>query len=162
MKRSIGMLVLAGAVAWSTGWAHDHPEPSRNVHKKISPVQHAFGREGDPAKATRTIRIGMSDAARFSREAIRVKRGTTVRFVMHNAGQVGHDVVLGTMDDLKRDAALMKKAPVREHDEPYMAHIAPGRTEVLVWHFNKPGGFYYGCLVPNHFDAGMIGTIVVR
>jgi uncharacterized cupredoxin-like copper-binding protein len=49
-----------------------------------------------------------------------------------------------------------------EHDEPHMAHVAPGKTERIVWHFNKPGEFYYGCLIPGHFEAGMIGKIVVR
>ena len=32
----------------------------------------------------------------------------------------------------------------------------------MVWQFTKPGEFYYGCLVPGHFEAGMIGRIVVR
>jgi len=49
-----------------------------------------------------------------------------------------------------------------EHDEPYMAHVAPGKTERIVWRFTKPGEFHYGCLVPGHFEAGMVGKIVVR
>jgi uncharacterized cupredoxin-like copper-binding protein len=49
-----------------------------------------------------------------------------------------------------------------EHDEPYMAHVAPGKTQRIVWHFTQTGEFYYGCLIPGHFEAGMIGRIVVR
>ncbi len=26
----------------------------------------------------------------------------------------------------------------------------------------KPGEFHYGCLIPGHFEAGMVGKIVVR
>ena len=30
------------------------------------------------------------------------------------------------------------------------------------WRFTKPGTFYYGCLIPGHFEAGMIGKVVVE
>ena len=49
----------------------------------------------------------------------------------------------------------MRKHPGMEHDEPYMAHVHPGKTETIIWQFTKPGAFYYGCLVPGHFEAGM-------
>ena len=42
------------------------------------------------------------------------------------------------------------------------AHGAPGASGRVVWQFTKPGEFHYACLVPCHFEAGMIGTIVVR
>ncbi len=90
-----------------------------------------------------------------------VKQGDTVRFVARNKGKVLHEMVLGTMDELKEHAELMRKHPGMEHDEPYMAHVAPGKTERIVWQFTKAGEFYYGCLVPGHFEAGMIGKIVV-
>jgi uncharacterized cupredoxin-like copper-binding protein len=48
-----------------------------------------------------------------------------------------------------------------EHDEPYMSHVAPGKTETMIWQFTKAGEFYFGCLVPGHFEAGMIGGIRV-
>lgn len=63
--------------------------------------------------------------------------------------------------NLKEHAELMLEHPGMEHDEPYMAHVGPGKTERMVWQFTKPGEFYYGCLVPGHFEAGMIGKIVV-
>jgi uncharacterized cupredoxin-like copper-binding protein len=48
------------------------------------------------------------------------------------------------------------------HDGANVAHVAPGATGRIVWQFTRAGEFYYGCLIPGHFDAGMIGTIVVR
>ena len=30
------------------------------------------------------------------------------------------------------------------------------------WEFTKAGEFYYGCLMPGHFEAGMIGKVIVR
>jgi uncharacterized cupredoxin-like copper-binding protein len=56
----------------------------------------------------------------------------------------------------------MRKHPEMEHDEPYMAHVAPGKTERIVWQFTKPGEYYYGCLIPGHFEAGMVGKVIVK
>ena len=72
-----------------------------------------------------------------------------------------HEMVLGTMDELKKHAELMKKHPGMEHDEPYMAHVAPGKKGEIVWQFTKAGEFFYGCLIPGHFEAGMIGKVTV-
>jgi uncharacterized cupredoxin-like copper-binding protein len=72
-----------------------------------------------------------------------------------------HEMVLGTMEELKKHAELMRKHPGMEHDEPYMAHVAPGKTETITWQFTKAGEFHYGCLIPGHFEAGMIGKIRV-
>jgi uncharacterized cupredoxin-like copper-binding protein len=121
-----------------------------------------FGREGDPRKATRVIRIEMSDAMRYFPNQVSVKKGQTVRFNVRNAGDLPHEMVLGTMDDLKKYAEMMKKHGAMAHDDPNVAHVEPGQTGRIVWQFTRTGEFYFGCLVPGHFEAGMIGTIVVR
>lgn len=125
-------------------------------------VDTAFGREGDPAKATRTIRVDMSDSMRFSPARITVRRGETVKLVASNRGQVLHELVLGTADELKKHAEMMKKFPGMEHDEPHMAHVKPGRRGEIVWQFTRPGEFEFACLVPGHFEAGMVGKVTVR
>ena len=73
-----------------------------------------------------------------------------------------HEFVLGSMKDLKEHAAVMKKHPGMEHDEPYMAHVAPGKTQSIIWQFTKLGEFNFGCLIPGHFEAGMIGKVTVK
>ena len=35
------------------------------------------------------------------------------------------------------------------------------RSSELLWKFTKTGEFYFACLVPGHFEAGMHGKIVV-
>jgi len=72
-----------------------------------------------------------------------------------------HEFVLGTLPELREHAELMKKFPNMEHDEPYMAHVPPGKTETIVWQFSKDGEFHFGCLLPGHFEAGMVGKINV-
>ena len=122
----------------------------------------AFGKAADPKKAKRTVSIDMADTMRFTPSQLTVKRGETVRFVAKNSGKLMHEMVLGTRKDLEEHAALMRKHPEMEHDEPNMLHVAPGKTGTMGWQFTKAGEFYYGCLVPGHFEAGMIGKIVVQ
>jgi len=143
--------------AFAHGNAH---QPSRGAID-ISDESHAFGRQGDPKQATRTVKIAMRDTMRFSPAEITIRQGETVRFVVINDGKTMHEMVLGTMAQLKQHGALMKQFPGMEHDAPYMAHVAPGTGQEMVWQFTEPGEFHFGCLIPGHFEAGMIGKITV-
>jgi len=121
-----------------------------------------FGRTGDPQKAKRTIRVNMGDDMRFSPAELHVRRNDTVRFVVKNSGKQMHEMVLGTMADLKAHADAMRDNAGMEHDDAWMVHVAPGKTGELGWQFTKPGTFYYGCLIPGHFEAGMVGKVIVK
>lgn len=126
-----------------------------------SAEEHAFGREGNPKHVTRTIAIDMNDTMRFTPSAIKVRQGDTIKFIVKNKGKALHEMVLGTIDELKAHDELMKKNPEMEHDEPYMAHVKPGGQEKMVWQFTNAGEFNFGCLEPGHFEAGMVGKIIV-
>jgi uncharacterized cupredoxin-like copper-binding protein len=121
----------------------------------------AFGRAADPRKAKRTVRVEMSDAMRFQPAEIRVKRGEVIRFVPVNRGKVMHEMVIGTLEELKSHAEMMREHPHMEHDEPHMARVAPGKSGEIGWQFTRAGEFYYACLIPGHFEAGMIGKVTV-
>jgi uncharacterized cupredoxin-like copper-binding protein len=121
----------------------------------------AFGRKGDPKKVSRTIELDMSDAMRFTPAELVVKQGETVRFRLKNSGSVMHEMVLGTMQELKEHAEMMKQHPGMHHAEPSMVHVGPGKTGALVWQFTNAGEFHYACLFPGHFEAGMVGSIKV-
>lgn len=122
----------------------------------------AYGREGDPAKVVRTVRVDMHDRMRFTPADLVVRRGDTVRFVVHNGGRVLHEMVLGTVDELRAHAELMRRFPDMEHDEPNMVHVKPGARGSIVWQFDQPGVFQFACLIPGHFEAGMVGKLTVR
>ena len=157
-------LAAALAISAATAWAHgdkEHTAPPRPFD--ASKVQDtAFGREGDPKKVTRTVRIDMSDAMRFQPARLVVKRGETVKLVAANKGQVLHELVLGTREELRRHAELMRKFPEMEHEEPHMAHVKPGKTGEIVWQFTQAGEFEFACLIPGHFEAGMVGKVTVK
>ncbi len=155
----IGLLLgTASQVTLAHGDA-EHSKPKAN--EPISTEEHSFGRQGDPKNASRTIEVDMSDRMRFTPGEITVKQGETIKFVVANKGQVMHEMVIGTMDELKKHGELMRKFPEMEHDEPYMSHVGPSKKGELVWQFNKAGEFYYACLIPGHFEAGMVGKIKV-
>ena len=159
MKRTL--IALSLATVASIAFAHDKPHATANVDYSKA-EETPFGRAADPKRAKRTIRVEMTDQMRFIPARITVAQGEIVRFVPVNKGQVMHEMVLGTMDELKKHAEMMKKHPGMEHDEPHMAHVAPGKTGVMGWQFTKAGEFFYGCLIPGHFDAGMIGKVTVK
>jgi uncharacterized cupredoxin-like copper-binding protein len=141
--------------------AHGEGVPAKEEVRSAPAEEYAFGREGDSKKATRIVRVDMADTMRFTPSSLTIKRGETVKFVVRNNGKVKHEMVIGTMDELKTHAEMMKKHPGMEHDEPYVAHVAPGRTKTIAWQFTKVGEFQFGCLMPGHFEAGMIGQIRV-
>ena len=121
----------------------------------------ALGKPGDPGKVTRDIVVEMNDTMRFKPASIKVKRGETIRFVVRNAGKVKHEMVLGTIRELKEHAEVMRKFPEMEHADPNQVTVDPGKTGELVWQFTKAGTFDSACLVPGHFEAGMVGKIIV-
>ena len=162
MKVRIAVLAAALAAFASPAFAHGEAKHDKQAARPLSVIETAFGREGDPKKVTRTINVDMSDRMRFTPAELAIRRGETIRFRVKNSGQVMHEMVLGTMQELKQHAEMMKKHPGMEHDEPFMAHVAPGKTEVMVWQFTKAGEFHYGCLVPGHFEAGMVGKVIVK
>jgi uncharacterized cupredoxin-like copper-binding protein len=149
------------ALGYGSAYAHgDAPHAAPKIdYSKAEDTP--FGRAADPKKAKRIIRVDMSDDMRFKPAELTVKQGEVVRFVAANKGKVLHEMVLGTMDDLKKHAEMMRKHPGMEHDEPHIAHVSPGKTGEMGWQFTKAGEFYYGCLIPGHFEAGMIGKVTV-
>jgi len=127
------------------------------------PGEHAlaFGQPGDAQQVTRTVEITMSDALRFTPSSVSVQRNETIRFVLKNVGQLKHEMVLGTIDELKKHAALMIRFPDMQHSDPNQASVAPGETGELVWRFTRAGTVDFACLQPGHYDAGMKGQVVV-
>jgi uncharacterized cupredoxin-like copper-binding protein len=156
MIRPLALLAFAAVLPAAAHEASGQPPIDYSQAQEM-----AFGKAANPKAATRTVAIEMADTMRFTPAQLTVKRGETVRFVVKNRGKVTHEMVLGTMADLKEHAEQMKKHPGMEHDEPHMVHVAPGRSAEMGWRFTRAGDFFYGCLVAGHFDAGMIGRVKV-
>jgi uncharacterized cupredoxin-like copper-binding protein len=121
----------------------------------------AIGVPGEAAKVTRTVEVDMTDNMRFNPPSINVRQGETVRFKVKNSGQLKHEFVLGTEQDLKEHYQAMLKNPEMEHEEPNMITLAGGKSGEVIWHFTKAGKVDFACLQPGHYDAGMKGAVTV-
>jgi uncharacterized cupredoxin-like copper-binding protein len=151
-----GLLVIA-----KTALAHGD-KPHAKAGTAVKKEQKEWGIAGDAKAAVRTIEVQMLDSMRFVPNRVDARLGETIRFVHHNNGKVMHEFVIGTKKENEAHAALMMKFPNMEHDEPYMAHVPPGKTTEIVWTFNRAGEFEFACLIAGHYAAGMVGTIAVR
>jgi len=155
-------LLLCSLALPPAAWAHSEAHAPPRGATPLSTEQHPWGRQGDPKKATRSLRVTMSDRMRFDPEQLTLKRGETVTFIVHNAGKLMHEFVIGTPAALGEHAELMKKHPGMEHDAPYMAHVAPGKTQRITWAFTQAGDFLAGCLIAGHWEAGMKANLHVK
>lgn len=134
---------------------HNHSE-----HQHDEGVNKA-GKPGVAANVVRTIHITMSDKNRFTPSSIKVKQGETIRFVVKNAGKKKHEMVIGSVEDIKAHNELMERFPGMEHDEPNMVDLESGEKGEIIWQFTEVGQFQFACLVTGHFEAGMKGVINV-
>lgn len=157
-RRSLMTLILLAPI---TPLVQAHGNQPHGQHGPVIKEQKPWGIAAEPREARRTIEIAMTDDMRFSPSHLDVRQGETLRLRAVNRGQVMHEIVIGTRQELEAHAEMMKKHPNMEHDEPYMAHVGPGQRGDIVWTFNRPGDFEFACLIPGHFEAGMRGTIRV-
>lgn len=155
----LSLMVLPWALGATGALAHGD-----NPHKAAGPVvkeQKPWGIAAEPKQAQRTVEILMTDDMKLSPNHLSVREGETLRLRAVNKGKVMHEIVIGTREELAAHAEMMKKHPNMEHEEPYMAHVSPGKQGDIVWTFNRPGDFEFACLIAGHFEAGMRGTIRV-
>ena len=155
-KSLILVLLLASSVQQALAHSETHQSAASVLRE-----QTAWGIAGDSGQVTRTIELRMSDTMRFTPDQLQVKRGETVRLILHNDGRMMHEFVLGTERVLNEHAALMLRFPGMQHAEPYMAHVAPGQSGEIIWTFNNAGEFDFACLIAGHFQAGMRGRVQV-
>jgi uncharacterized cupredoxin-like copper-binding protein len=163
--KSFQSVLTAGVLASSlavTGVACAHGNAEHgNRASAVKMEQKEWGIAGKRKPGLRTVRFTMQDNMRFTPDSLQVKLGETVRLVVQNKGAVLHEFVLGTKPELDAHAALMIKFPTMEHDEPYMAHVGPGKTGEIIWTFNRAGEFDFACLIAGHYQAGMVGKVKV-
>jgi uncharacterized cupredoxin-like copper-binding protein len=172
----LGTLTTVGSWgAWQ--WLKHHPE--------WAATGHSHGHDGHAADATsandthstdlvaqvvsRSIEVRMDDQMRFTPSQIDVRAGETIRFVVHNAGKVEHEMVLGRDEAIREHAQAMKRdaAQGQAHgvDHPHgtgaAITVAAGQTGELVVTFPKAATLQMACLIPGHYEAGMRGSLTV-
>lgn len=158
-----GTFVNAALAAGEHSGGHGKMEGHDMKGGGTSMMQHA-SRAGAPAKAaqaTRTIDLEMNEF-RFSPERLEVKAGETVLFRVRNTGRIPHELMFGDPAELKDHAEEMRKQPAMAHHESGGLTLEAGKSGEMAWTFSNAGEFQYGCLIPGHFEAGMVGTVRVQ
>lgn len=126
----------------------------------------AVGKPGKASEVTRTVTVQMLDSMRFQPDTIAVKQGETIRLIVVNKGDLPHELVLGSMHELKEHAAQMRTNPHAKHEDEdegeVEVHVEPKQQKELVWKFTRAGTVDFACLLPGHFEAGMIGKVQVK
>jgi uncharacterized cupredoxin-like copper-binding protein len=160
-KRFLRGVVVASAVVAGAALAHGTADHDKNRPPAVVKEQKPWGIAGDAKAVKRSIEVRMADTMRYTPDRIEVRLGETIRFFHRNDGKTLHEFVIGTRKELDQHAALMRQHPGMEHDEPYMSHVAAGKSAEMIWTFNRAGEFDFACLVPGHYEAGMVGKIIV-
>ncbi len=159
MKRTIIAAAVVGLLTAAPVAAHG---PSGHGDHKHEP---AYGRAGDPKMLSRDIVVRMKEAdgkMLFEPSRIEIRTGEQIRFRLENVGDLDHEFLLGTAQEIEEHADMMKAMPDMKHDDANAKQIAAKRTGDLLWHFTTAGEFDFACLIPGHREAGMTGKIVVK
>lgn len=122
------------------------------------PEHFAFGQPALESEATRTIHVEASDTMRFNFDAMNIRRGEVVKFVVSNSGQVLHEFAIGDESFRKKHMLEMRKQMAgMEHHDVNVLSIKGGETKTIVWRFDplKSKSVLFACYVPGHFEAGM-------
>ena len=108
-----------------------------------------------------TISIEAVDTPAFHPDLVSVSVGESIRFVVTNAGQGLHEFVVA---DEETQAGLAESGDHGEHAAEALASLSlePGEAEEVTLTFEEPGELLYACHVDGHYEAGMVGTLVVE
>lgn len=163
----LGTLTTAGSWgAWQ--WLEHNPQWAGHGHSHGHGGDDHGQADNDAPVAqvvSRSIDIRMDDTMRFAPDTVTVQAGETIRFVVHNAGKIEHELVLGTDEDIRAHAEDMKKGTDHSHSHSHAGtaaiSVAPRQTGELVVTFPKAGTLQMACLIAGHYEAGMKGQLSV-
>jgi len=166
----VGALVTGGSYgAWQ--WLLLHPEWAATGHAhgdsdtSIGHGGHALSAGPAALVVSRSVEVRMDDQMRFTPSNIMVRAGETIRFVVHNAGQTAHEMVLGNDADIGAHAEAMRQGQGHgdghQHGTGAAITVPAGQSGELVVKFDQATTLQMACLIPGHYEAGMRGTIRV-
>jgi len=146
--------------AWQ--WLERNPQWMQSGH---SHGDHASGVDVTALQATRVVEVRMDDKMRFYPDQLESQAGQAVRLVVHNAGRLPHEQVLGSAEQIREHAQQMKQGQAHAHNHGAAGaaaiEVEPGKTGELVLRFAQPGRFEMARLIPGHYEAGMRGRLTV-
>jgi len=153
MNRFFVIIPLVTLALFSTNSYSSTNQSNREVDADII-------RSGDPSEVSRTIKLTQVDNM-FLPSEITVSEGETVRFVIKNGGNRKHEMLIGSMAELKKIANMRRMFPEKDHSEAYLMQLEPGEQKELILQFIGAGTIDFACPLPGHFKK-MRGKITVE
>ena len=137
-----------------------------------------IGEKGKSSEVNRTIEIKMYDNY-YEPLEIKIKKGETIKFIVHNYGElvhefniatkkmhikhqpemmkmVEHEILLPNKIDKKKMKEMSKKDHAMGHSHSNSVLLEPNEKAELYWKFNTNVELEAACNVPGHYEDGMI------
>ena len=117
-----------------------------------------------PPGTDRVVELTMAEM-HFIPNALDVKVGQTVTFVVTNPNDVPHELFVGSMADQMAHRAMHQAAP--SGGQANVSHMGYGiylpahGTGMVTYHFETASDIFLGCHLPGHWEAGMVATVHV-
>lgn len=158
------MLVLTACTGSQDTRPRDPPIPDLASSEAIrEPL--AFGEPGRASEAHRDVVIEITDQSRFEPDSLKIRTGVTVNFLVVNDSDQPHEFFLGDQEAQGEHQAQMREQEEgrtpEPADGPNSIGLFPGETTVFTWKFTQPGLVVFACHVRDHYQAGMVGEILV-
>ncbi len=149
------ILLITTAIVMSAGAAMASPG-----HGKMK-----VGEPGKADQVDREVQILMKETddgdMLFEPNTLKIKNGETIRFIIKNVGELEHEFVLDTHEEVQKHKAVMEKFPEMEHEDDNSIRLDEGKEGEIIWKFTNGGEFQFACLIPGHYESGMKGEIAV-
>jgi uncharacterized cupredoxin-like copper-binding protein len=143
---------IAAVMCLSAIAAHAHP----GGHGDPLPPSRDFV----PAPPARTVAIEMTDRGCNPSEVVAAP-GETIRFASRNSTKVVRDLALGSAEELKAHAEIVRKFPGMQSGKGARVSVTPGESAELVWKAPNRGRLAISCAAPGQFEAAAAGWVVV-
>ena len=140
-----------------------------------------IGEKGKLSEVTRVIEIKMYDNF-YEPNEIKIKKGETIKFKVHNFGELVHEfniatkemhlkhqpemmklveneILLGDRIDKKKMKEMAKKDHSMSHSHSNSVLLEPNKEGEIIWKFNTEAKLEAACNIPGHYETGMIAQI---
>ena len=140
-----------------------------------------IGEKGKLSEVSRTIEIKMYDNY-YKPKEIKIKKGETIKFIVHNYGELVHEFNIATKEmhikhqpemmkmveneilladriDKKKMKKMAKKNHSMGHSHSNSVLLEPNQSAELIWKFSTDTNLEAACNVPGHYESGMVANI---
>jgi uncharacterized cupredoxin-like copper-binding protein len=133
---------------------------AQQPHAIDGPQGFAFGQPAAAEEASRTIHVDASDKMQLQFDAMDIRAGEVVKFIVHNRGQARHEFSIGDEAFGRQHLSAMRQqmsGMAHQHHAGNVLSLEGGQTGTMVWRFAAGKGktVLFACYIPGHFQAGM-------